>query len=89
MALWKTIEEGGGLMRQSWVFLLCVVSQLIIVINVYAYIDPGTGSMIVQAVIAAIAAVSVSAGIFRHRLRSFFSRIFGRKNSEGHDSNDS
>ena len=39
-----------------------------------AYIDPGTGSMIVQVVIAAIAAVSVSIGIFRRRLLSFFGR---------------
>lgn len=39
-----------------------------------AYLDPGTGSMIVQAVIAAIAAVSVSVGIFWKRLKSFFGR---------------
>ena len=56
---------------------------------VYAYLDPGTGSMMVQALLAAVAAVSVSIGIFWRRLRSFFNRIFGRKSSEGHDSDDS
>jgi hypothetical protein len=50
--------------------------------SAYAYIDPGTGSMLVQAVIAAVAAVSVSIGVFRHRLRSFFCRLFGRKKDE-------
>lgn len=45
----------------------------------HAYIDPGTGSMVVQAVIAAIAIASVSIGIFWRRLRSFFSRLFGSK----------
>lgn len=55
----------------------------------YAYLDPGTGSMVVQAVIAAVAAVSVSIGIFRRRLISLFGRIFGRKDSGGLDSDDS
>jgi hypothetical protein len=48
----------------------------------HAYIDPGTGSMLVQAAIAVVAAASVSIGVFRHRLRSFLSRIFGRKKDE-------
>jgi hypothetical protein len=47
-----------------------------------AYLDPATGSMIVQAVIAAVAAVSVFAGIFWRRLRAFF----GKGNKK--DSND-
>ena len=53
--------------------------------SAYAYLDPGTGSMVVQAVIAVVAAVSVSIGIFWRHLRSFFSRIFSQKSSEGHD----
>lgn len=56
--------------------------------SAYAYLDPGTGSMMVQAVIAAVAAVSVSIGIFWHRLRTFFSGLFGRKNKGGNDVND-
>jgi hypothetical protein len=44
----------------------------------YAYLDPGTGSMLIQGLLAAIAAASVSIGIFWRRLRSFF----GHKNSE-------
>jgi hypothetical protein len=39
-----------------------------------AYLDPGTGSMIIQAVIAGIAAVSLFAGVFWKRLKSFFGR---------------
>lgn len=48
----------------------------------YAYLDPGAGSMLVQAVIAAVAAASVSIGVFRRRIRSFFGRLFGRKKDE-------
>jgi hypothetical protein len=42
--------------------------------------------MIIQAVIAAIAAVSISIGIFWRRLRAFFGRLFGRDSSGDHGS---
>ena len=59
--------------------LICVVSSLIFVTQAYAYLDPGTGSMAVQALIAFIAAGSVSIGIFRRRVADFIRRLFGRK----------
>lgn len=55
--------------------------SLVCVAPAYAYLDPGTGSMIVQALIAAVTAVSVSAGIFWKRLRGFFMK--GRKKDSG------
>lgn len=54
----------------------------------YAYLDPATGSMVIQAVIAVVAAASVSIGIFWRRLKSFFGRIFGSKEGKEHDAND-
>ena len=54
----------------------------------YAYLDPGTGSMLVQALIAVVAAASVSIGIFRQRLLSFFRRFFRRQKGVGDDSDD-
>jgi hypothetical protein len=45
----------------------------------HAYLDPGSGSMIIQAVLAVIAAAGVSIGIFRNRIKLFFGRIFGGK----------
>jgi len=45
----------------------------------YAYIDPGTGSMMIQALLALIATLSVSIGIFWRRIRSFFVRLLGRE----------
>ena len=66
-------------MKKFSVILLCAVFGLVLVKRAHAYIDPGTGSMLVQAAIAAVAAVSVSIGVFRRRLRSFFGRLFGRK----------
>lgn len=66
-------------MKKFMVMLLCAVFALVFAKRAHAYIDPGTGSMLVQAVLAAVAAASVSIGIFRRRIRSFFSRLFGRK----------
>ena len=39
-----------------------------------AYIDPGTGSLILQGLIAAIAGIAVTAGVFSERLKTLFRR---------------
>ncbi len=54
----------------------------------YAYLDPGTGSMMVQALLAAVAAVSVSIGLFWRRLLLFFGRLFRREYRGGQDSDE-
>ena len=53
--------------------------------RVYAYLDPGTGSMVVQAVLAAVAAVGVSIGIFWRRVKSIFSRKSEKNGSVEND----
>ena len=69
-------------------FLLCAISPLFLVKQAYAYIDPGTGSMLVQALLAVVAVVSVSIGIFWQRFRTFLNRVFNWKNSKSHDADD-
>jgi len=44
----------------------------------YAYLDPGTGSMILQAVIGAIAGSAVAIKIFWKRIKYFFLRLIGK-----------
>jgi len=67
-------------------FEFIVILPYILAAPAQAYIDPATGSMVIQAVIAAVAAVSVSIGIFWRRLKSFFGRVFGRHRG-GDDTN--
>jgi len=43
------------------------------------YLDPGFGSMLIQALVASIAAIAVGLGIFRHKIKAFFTR---KKNVE-------
>jgi len=42
--------------------------------NAYGYIDPGTGSLIIQSIIVAIAAIGVTLKIYWHKLRLIFSK---------------
>ncbi len=64
------------------VSLTAVFVLLLFTKPAYAYLDPGAGSMLIQAFLAAITAVSVSIGIFWRSLRSFFGRLFGREKNE-------
>jgi len=75
-------------MGKLYGFLLCAISPLFFVKQAYAYIDPGAGSMLVQALLAVVAVVSVSIGIFWQRFRAFLSRILNRKNRQRYDAND-
>jgi hypothetical protein len=42
--------------------------------HVYAYLDPGTGSMIFQAAMAALAATAYAVRVYWGKLRKLFSR---------------
>jgi len=40
----------------------------------FAYIDPGTGSILIQGIIAAVAAIGVTLKLYWHRFVAFFRR---------------
>jgi hypothetical protein len=42
--------------------------------NAYAYLDPGMGSIILQGIVAAIAATSVTIKIYWQKIKSFFKK---------------
>jgi len=69
-------------MRFMVTVLLIMSFLFVFATHAYAYIDPGTGSMIIQGVLAAIAVCTVSIGIFWRRLKGFFGRLFGRKKDD-------
>ncbi len=69
-------------MKSLIVVLFCTVLPLVFVNRANAYIDPGTGSMIIQAALAVVAAATVSIGIFWRRLKAFLGGLFGRTRNE-------
>jgi len=50
--------------------------------NALLYLDPGTGSFLLQIIIAAGMSVLFVFGLFRKKLAAFFGRLFGKKPSD-------
>jgi hypothetical protein len=70
--------------KSKWA-ILCTVFLFVLVIfppSAHAYIDPGTGSYILQIVIAGIAAGAFAIKMFWRRIRALFS---GSKTQEDSD----
>jgi len=55
-------------MTVRWVFLLALVACLSITSPAHAYLDPGTGSMLLSAIIGVAAAVGLALKLFWYRL---------------------
>lgn len=64
-------------MKRARSFLGLAASLMILALvfprSAHAYVDPGTGSYVLQIVIAGIAAASFSLKLFWGRIRAFFS----------------
>tara|TARA_Y100000591_G_C21710076_1_gene632995 strand:+ start:269 stop:490 length:222 start_codon:yes stop_codon:yes gene_type:complete len=48
--------------------------KVLLISNAYAYIDPGSGSIILQAILGAIAAGGLTIKIYWNKLKVFFKR---------------
>ena len=48
----------------------------------YGYIDPGTGSYVVQILIAAFVALSVGIKVFWKNIKQFFGKLFTKNKKE-------
>tara|TARA_B110000008_G_C16655511_1_gene438564 strand:- start:91 stop:300 length:210 start_codon:yes stop_codon:yes gene_type:complete len=53
-------------------FLFTCSFSILFIANAHAYIDPGTFSIVLQAIIGAIAAAGVTLKIFWYKFKSFF-----------------
>ena len=47
--------------------------------NAYAYIDPGTGSYIIQLLLAGLLAVGFSMKIYWKKIKIYFENLFSKK----------
>ncbi|HMB46888.1 MAG TPA: hypothetical protein VKN63_01295 [Afifellaceae bacterium] len=61
-------------MRKLDLILLTTVTYFTITGSSYAYLDPGTGSIILQGIIGAIAGASIFARTYIIRVKAFFNR---------------
>lgn len=59
-----------------------VLISLLFTSQAYAYLDPGTGSIILQAVLAFIAATIATSSFYWNKVKLFFSKLFKKKKIE-------
>ena len=64
--------------------IIFVVLLLLFVADTEAYLDPGTGSMLLQVILGGVAAVGVAIKLYWHKLRAAFG--MGRKAGPEDDS---
>lgn len=67
--------------------LLILIFYFLITVNAYAYLDPGTGSLILQLILGGIAAFFATIGIFFHKIKNNIKKIFNFKNANDKDIN--
>ena len=67
-----------------WTFLIALCLVFIGTENAYAYLDPGTGSIILQGIIATVAGALVAGRVYWQRVKTFFAGLVsGNKSADG------
>ena len=56
--------------------IVIFLSFFILTTKAHAYLDPGTGSIILQAIVGAFAAFFTSIYIFWNKVKNFYKKIF-------------
>ncbi len=70
-------------MKRFYIFLYSnIIAIFLIVTNAYAYLDPGTGSFILQAIIGFLAALSAGFLYYWTKVKNFFLKLFKKNNND-------
>tara|TARA_B100000886_G_scaffold323542_1_gene267457 strand:- start:2425 stop:2652 length:228 start_codon:yes stop_codon:yes gene_type:complete len=69
--------------KRFYIFLYSnIIAIFLIVTNAYAYLDPGTGSFILQAIIGFLAALSAGFLYYWTKVKNFFLKLFKKNNND-------
>lgn len=63
------------------ILILYIISIIFYCTKAYAYLDPGTGSFILQAIIGFLAALSAGFLYYWTKLKNFFLKFFKKNNN--------
>ena len=63
------------------VLLILLAAAVLQTRNAYAYLDPGTGSLLLQAIITGFLGAVFAIKVFWHRIKDFASGLFSRSDS--------
>ena len=71
------------MVKRFYIFLYSnIIAIFLIVTNAYAYLDPGTGSFILQAIIGFLAALSAGFLYYWTKVKNFFLKFFKKNNND-------
>ena len=59
-------------MKRSPVFLFAAIAALVVSPSAFAYLDPGSGSLLLQVILGGIAGLLVAGKLFWWRILEFF-----------------
>ena len=60
-------------------FLIIIIYFFSLITSSYAYLDPGSASIILQSILGAIAAVGATIGLYWKKIKNVFFKIFRKK----------
>ena len=70
-------------MKKILIYLISnIIAIFLIVTNAYAYLDPGTGCFILQAIIGFLAALSAGFLYYWTKVKNFFLKLFKKNNND-------
>ena len=72
-------------LKLARIFVIYVLCYLVFPSKTYAYIDLGTGSYIIQILIASFIGIIFSMKIYWRKVRTYFINFFYRKHQNGDD----
>jgi len=64
------------------ILILYIISIIFYCTKAYAYLDPGTGSFILQAILGFLAAISAGFIYFWTKVKNFFLKIFKKNGND-------
>ena len=70
---------------KKYLFLSTITIYFSLVNSSYAYLDPGTGSIILQAILAFIAASLATLSFYWNKVKTFLSRLFKKNKKSEHN----
>jgi hypothetical protein len=87
----RSEHRSVGVGKGSWLARIIALAALIVIVrptDAWAYIDPSTGSYLLQMLLAGIVAAALAIRIFWTNLKLFFQRIFSGNKCDDTDKNE-
>ena len=72
-------------MKILYLLFLIFITLISLTPNSFAYLDPGTGSIILQAILGFVAASIATITLYWNKLKNFFKKILSKKDKKSDD----